>query len=225
MRRAIEKTVDSAIQDYAGSGYLGRFALSAVDFLGIATRDSVVDVILQKMDEFVKEVRNETHPLRIKLDSIVLGFAEAMATGHPEAVYTVDRLRSAFIKDADLWPYISKAVSKLSETVASQISTPGSNIDQLIRRMFNDVVEGFRHDEGAQTALDQWFQRLVTQELERCHGEIGQIVRKNLGKLSDSDLVSQIEGKVGSDLQYIRVNGAVVGGLVGAAIGAARLLT
>jgi uncharacterized membrane-anchored protein YjiN (DUF445 family) len=42
------------------------------------------------------------------------------------------------------------------------------------------------------------------------------MVRTSLEKLSDLDLVSQIEEKVGSDLQYIRLNGAIVGGLAGA---------
>jgi uncharacterized membrane-anchored protein YjiN (DUF445 family) len=42
------------------------------------------------------------------------------------------------------------------------------------------------------------------------------MVRGSLEKLSDLDLVSQIEEKVGTDLQYIRLNGAIVGGLVGA---------
>jgi uncharacterized membrane-anchored protein YjiN (DUF445 family) len=36
-----------------------------------------------------------------------------------------------------------------------------------------------------------------------------------LAKLSDGDLVAQIEEKVGGDLQFIRLNGAVVGSAVG----------
>ncbi len=56
------------------------------------------------------------------------------------------------------------------------------------------------------------------------HGAIGDIVRENLGRLKDNDLVAQIESRVGPDLQYIRLNGAVVGSLVGAALAVLRLL-
>ena len=53
---------------------------------------------------------------------------------------------------------------------------------------------------------------------------IGQMVRGSLEKLSDLDLVGQIEAKVGQDLQYIRLNGAIVGGLAGAVLATVKLL-
>ena len=49
-------------------------------------------------------------------------------------------------------------------------------------------------------------------------------VPRILIKLDNEELVAQIEGKVGSDLQYIRLNGAVVGGLVGIIIASIKLL-
>ena len=49
------------------------------------------------------------------------------------------------------------------------------------------------------------------------------MVRNSLIKLDNAELVEQIEGKVGSDLQYIRLNGAVVGGLVGILIATVKL--
>jgi uncharacterized membrane-anchored protein YjiN (DUF445 family) len=41
------------------------------------------------------------------------------------------------------------------------------------------------------------------------------MVRSSLSKLDNAGLVNQIEEKVGDDLQYIRLNGAVIGGLAG----------
>ena len=49
------------------------------------------------------------------------------------------------------------------------------------------------------------------------------MVRNSLIKLDNKELVEQIEGKVGNDLQYIRLNGAVVGGLVGIIIASIKL--
>ena len=48
-------------------------------------------------------------------------------------------------------------------------------------------------------------------------------VRSSLSKLDDVGLVSQIEEKVGSDLQFIRLNGAVVGGMAGILISLVKL--
>jgi uncharacterized membrane-anchored protein YjiN (DUF445 family) len=49
-------------------------------------------------------------------------------------------------------------------------------------------------------------------------------VRESLEALETGQLVQQIEDRVGADLQFIRLNGAVVGGLVGMALALVRLL-
>jgi uncharacterized membrane-anchored protein YjiN (DUF445 family) len=54
--------------------------------------------------------------------------------------------------------------------------------------------------------------------LRRHHHEIGVTVRENLMKLDTDVLVAMIEERVGGDLQFIRLNGAVVGGLIGVLI-------
>ena len=51
--------------------------------------------------------------------------------------------------------------------------------------------------------------------LQRHHHQIGDTIQENLEKLPDDELVEQIESRVGADLQFIRLNGAVVGGLIG----------
>jgi uncharacterized membrane-anchored protein YjiN (DUF445 family) len=58
--------------------------------------------------------------------------------------------------------------------------------------------------------------------VDKYHPEIGNMVRTSLGKLDDKGMMEQIKDKVGDDLQYIRLNGAVVGGLVGLVIAMVR---
>jgi uncharacterized membrane-anchored protein YjiN (DUF445 family) len=60
--------------------------------------------------------------------------------------------------------------------------------------------------------------------VEKRHDRIGEMVRGSLEKLSDLDLVGQIESKVGRDLQYIRLNGAIVGGFAGAVLAIIKML-
>ena len=94
-----------------------------------------------------------------------------------------------------------------------------------MRRTVRDRIEHFRADGAAQAKVDRWVTNAALELLEKRHEMIGQMVRGSLDRLSDLDLVGQIEEKVGPDLQYIRLNGAIVGGLVGAALAAIKLLT
>lgn len=51
--------------------------------------------------------------------------------------------------------------------------------------------------------------------VESNHYRIGQLVKENLDQMDDASLVNMLEEKVGKDLQWIRVNGAVCGFVVG----------
>ena len=51
--------------------------------------------------------------------------------------------------------------------------------------------------------------------VEKNHSKIGKLVQENLDKLDDKTLIEMIENNVGKDLQWIRVNGAVCGFMIG----------
>lgn len=72
---------------------------------------------------------------------------------------------------------------------------------------------------------DEYLRNQCIQLLERYPHVIGHIVRESLSpeRLSTTQLVQQIEGKVGQEMQWIRVNGAVVGGLVATGLALLRL--
>ncbi|MBI3795862.1 MAG: DUF445 family protein, partial [Deltaproteobacteria bacterium] len=74
-------------------------------------------------------------------------------------------------------------------------------------------------DPERRATFDQWVRNTAGDLVQRHHHEIGLTVRENLEALETGALVSQIEERVGSDLQFIRLNGAVVGGLIGLGLG------
>ena len=64
----------------------------------------------------------------------------------------------------------------------------------------------------------------VTTLLEKNHSKIGNLVRENVDKMDNASLISLIEDKVGQDLQWIRINGAVTGFIIGIALTALRMV-
>ena len=65
------------------------------------------------------------------------------------------------------------------------------------------------------TAIDPWIQNQIAILVENNHEQIGNLVQENLDKLDDKTLVDMVENNIGKDLQWIRVNGAVCGFVIG----------
>jgi len=71
---------------------------------------------------------------------------------------------------------------------------------------------------GQAEAVARWEDRLlgfIVHIVESNHYRIGALVRENVDRMDDRELVAMLEDKVGKDLQWIRVNGALCGFLIG----------
>lgn len=94
---------------------------------------------------------------------------------------------------------------------------------EFIKEKARNMVQKYKTDESLLATIDDWIKTTVSQLVNKHHHEVGNMVRESLLKLDDQEMMQQIKEKVGDDLQYIRLNGAVVGGLVGILIALARL--
>lgn len=66
-----------------------------------------------------------------------------------------------------------------------------------------------------QRRFDKLVKTFLRDELQKHHDAIPGLIRERLDEMSDDELITFVEGKVQDDLQMIRINGAVVGSLVG----------
>ena len=112
-------------------------------------------------------------------------------------------------------PFLARILSRLQVTCKEALAQPGGDLSRLLERLLENLIDELRREPATQQRLDAWVRDRVLDLATSNHHVIGEMVNSALLKLSDEDLVAQIEDKVGADLQYIRLNGAVVGGLVG----------
>ena len=84
-----------------------------------------------------------------------------------------------------------------------------------VKEILNEKIDTFVHSESWQNRADRWMKNLVAGEVEKHHEMIADFVRDYLNQKSDDELIAFVEGKVRTDLQMIRINGAIVGAFVG----------
>jgi uncharacterized membrane-anchored protein YjiN (DUF445 family) len=138
-----------------------------------------------------------------------------LAAGEPSAVEVAERVRTALLESLEAGPLVRDVLARLRHELEAQLDDPQSALARLIdRRLQAGAVEAL-DDPERRAAFDRWVRTTADELLRRHHHQIGLTVRENLEALDTGALVDMIEARVGNDLQYIRLNGAVVGGLVG----------
>ncbi|HZK83227.1 MAG TPA: DUF445 domain-containing protein [Desulfosporosinus sp.] len=93
-----------------------------------------------------------------------------------------------------------------------------SMMEHLMENLVNkwdEYLELLEHNRSLRLTVDERVKLLLEKQIGFHHDAIGRMVHEGLDPLTDDKLVALIEDKAGNDLQMIRINGSVVGGLAG----------
>lgn len=90
--------------------------------------------------------------------------------------------------------------------------------------MLNNLIDSISEDSDLINKLEQQIQERVSGYINSNHENIGRLVRDNIERLDTETLIKLIEERVGDDLQWIRINGAICGFCVGLVLGIIRVL-
>lgn len=104
-----------------------------------------------------------------------------------------------------LFPYLSN-----TEQVQS--------IDQALDSLADKLVDDFVKNPADRERLNTYIRSVLADLVNEYHGEIGKLVRNKMNMFSNEMLVKMIEERAGNDLQIIRINGSIVGGIAGMVI-------
>jgi uncharacterized membrane-anchored protein YjiN (DUF445 family) len=226
-REEILHRVDEAIHEFKETDFLKRAFLGIAEFLGVLHKDVITGKIIEKMNEFIIEARdNPSHPLREKIDTLLLDFAKGLSSGDPSLMGMIDGFKAKLINNADTKALIQSGLSQFRSKLGDQLERKDSAFMLVLTSYLREILADLQSDVLARENLDGWMRDTITGLAEKYHHTIGDMIRTSLHpeRLDDRGLVNQIEDKVGNDLQYIRLNGAVVGGLVGIFLGIIRFL-
>jgi len=111
---------------------------------------------------------------------------------------------------------LTEIVRDLTDSLIDRISTSAHPyLLDLIHSHADQHWERFKSDQDMQQWLEVRIKQALNELVENEHHLIGTVVQEVLSGFTDKDLNQFIEDKAGDDLQWIRINGCVVGAFVG----------
>lgn len=113
-----------------------------------------------------------------------------------------------------LRPLLVKLVEYVTALPATQPEITVGGVTWAVKQL-TKLAQEFAGDREKAAWLDRYLAVFLARWVSQNHGQIGRIVHDYLESFSNDELVAYIEDKVLEDLQMIRINGSLVGGLVG----------
>lgn len=180
--------------------------------------------IANRLNTFIQEVNvDPNHELRSRFDETLNEFTEKLR--HNEAL----RDRIASIKqDIITNPALSEYINSLWCDLKTWLQDDLGNQDSKIREKLANTAMGLGRtlskSQDLKDSINDHLEMMVRNYADNLRMGFARHISGTIRQWNDEDFVSEIELSIGSDLQFIRMNGTLVGGMIGLIIHAISLM-
>jgi uncharacterized membrane-anchored protein YjiN (DUF445 family) len=216
-RAVILDHLQRAAAEYKKRDLVKRFTTWLAQVSGGLDLETAAGVLQFELQRFAESQANDQSDLNLMVRD-GLADLEGRLRDDPELGLRVQNWVSQ-LRDSELLEgVIASVVAALQAEGLRILEGLDSEVLGWAVERLQNWVDRLAADPQTQAWVNDWCRRKAVGLLEQYHGLIGVLVREQLERLSDERLTTMIEEKVGEDLNWIRINGAVVGGVVGACL-------
>lgn len=129
-----------------------------------------------------------------------------------------EEIKNRLLQDPAIAHYAVQIWSTIRERIQSDLSGVDSKIQGAVARFCLEMGNALERDPELQKGLDTQLCSGILALLEKHRDAVGSLIAQTVSAWKAEQLVARVETAVGEDLQFIRVNGTLVGGLVGLAL-------
>jgi len=174
----------------------------------------LVERVVSGLVETLSNMRKPEHPWRRELQKSVEGFIETLATD-PKIREEGEALKASILADPVFLQQTEVLWEKIEAGLLSDLSQRGDDVAKAVDAALAGFGRWLSKDPALTAALNRRIRLWALRALPPRRAEIGAYVSDVVRRWDSQTLVDKLELSVGRDLQFIRINGTLVGGLVG----------
>ncbi|MDP9957502.1 uncharacterized membrane-anchored protein YjiN (DUF445 family) [Epilithonimonas hungarica] len=177
--------------------------------------NKIAEKITKGLSDYFFEVEeNPNHPLRAEITNKILDFSKELKE-EPKWETEFESIKSDFLQSDKLKQYSSDIWQSLKTSLLKELSEEDSKMKTYARKNINEFVFNLQNDEKFQHRIDHWVRVTAYKYILKNTKNFGELISTTVGNWEGKELSRKLELEVGKDLQFIRINGTLVGGLVG----------
>jgi uncharacterized membrane-anchored protein YjiN (DUF445 family) len=190
------------------------------DWLGLKLDERAALKIVEVAVKKISEVHHDKeHDLRKRFDAFVADFIRKLKADE-DLREKIHKLRDEALDSPALAGYVAGLWRELRAWLAAEDDRKSTSLHQRVTATLEAIGRTLRADREIQAWIDEQIIKAAPALVEEHRAKIGRFIEDQILGWQEEKLVVELERHIGPDLQYIRINGTLVGGLAGLCIAA-----
>lgn len=173
--------------------------------------NKIISSILVFLDEFESDPE---HEFRKEIDNKIKILLDGLKNDE-NIIKKVEEFKIKTIESEQISGTIASIINKLSVKLNNDINDDKSELIELIDNTLKNFSKNLESNIEIQEKINRFFRETVTKVITDNSDNITGIISEKVRDWNEQEVTEKIEVLVGKDLQYIRVNGAIAGGIIG----------
>lgn len=180
--------------------------------------DTIAEKITNGLSSFFEEVENDqNHSLRSEITQKLYAFSHEIQTEEKWAE-EFRGIKDDFLNEEKLQQYSKDIWNSIKKSLSKELEEENSALKNYLKKNLTELSQNLKDDENFQNKIDHWVRVTAYKYILKNTHQAANLISSTVGNWQGRDLSRKLELEVGKDLQFIRVNGTLVGGLVGLVI-------
>lgn len=177
----------------------------------------VAKAITEGLIDYLDGLSHRDHAARASFDAAIGGLIHDLRH-RPAYQARVNALRDRLLEAPQVNDYVAALWQGLRGSLEAELAEPGSRLRGGLAGLLRSLGTAVAEDDEVQGRMDARIEEVVLALMEPWRKDIGRFVADVVRGWETRTVVDRVELAVGPDLQYIRVNGTLVGAVVGCLI-------
>ena len=175
----------------------------------------LADAIIDGLRKLTAEMSTDpAHPVRIKIEEALAQLANDLQT-KPETRERVEAIKEQLLDNTSVSLWLDALWQRGREAIIKAARNPDAVLAGKLGEVMKSMGGTLEKDRRIRAAINQFARRAVVGMAASYGGSIVKLVSETIREWDARTVTNRLEAAVGRDLQYIRINGTLVGGIVG----------
>jgi uncharacterized membrane-anchored protein YjiN (DUF445 family) len=185
----------------------------ALKLAGLDTK--LADSIINGLRKLTIEMSTDpAHPVRVKVEEALAQLANDLQT-RPETRERVEAIKEQLLDNQSVSLWLDALWQRGREAIIKAARNPDAVMAGKLGEVLKSMGGTLEKDRRIRAAINQFARRAIVGMAASYGGSIVKLVSETIRGWDARTVTNRLEAAVGRDLQYIRINGTLVGGLVG----------